>query len=61
LLFHGAQSTLSLNSSVMSKTRRSVQRKVCQLLRRVGLVVRIIEVSGGRGHGRGNSGRTGES
>jgi hypothetical protein len=45
LLFHGAQSTL--NSAMSSKTRRLVQGRGHQLLRRVGLAVRLMEVSGG--------------
>jgi hypothetical protein len=44
LLFLGVQSTLI--SSVRSKTRRSVQRRGHQLFRRVGLAVKLMEVSG---------------
>jgi hypothetical protein len=36
-----------MNSAVRSKSVRSVREKRNQLLRRVGLAVRLIEVSGG--------------
>jgi hypothetical protein len=45
LLFYGAQSTL--NSAVRWKTRRSLQVRGHQLLKRVGLAVRHMDVSGG--------------
>jgi hypothetical protein len=45
LLFHGAQSTL--NSVVRLKTMRSVWGRKHLLLRRVGLAIRLMEVSGG--------------
>jgi hypothetical protein len=44
-LFHGAQSTL--NSAVRSKIEISVQGRGHHLLKRVGIAVRHMDVSGG--------------